>query len=145
MTIISSNDILQYIVRGIHYILLFFMVITPFITKKPNLIFIHLTLSVFILFHWLINDQTCFLTQVECYLTGKKRNESFIHSIVSDVYTDPKTNKKLSNKDSIIKQEMIIAIICYIFLLIVIVYDSYLLGKLNYTPLSQMSNKKQLI
>lgn len=45
------------------------------------------------MFHWVLNDDNCVLTQMEMYLTGKEKERTFFGQLISPVYN-------LSDKDS---------------------------------------------
>lgn len=45
------------------------------------------------MFHWVMNDDTCALTQIEMYVTGKEKEGTFFGRLVSPVY-------KLSDSDA---------------------------------------------
>jgi hypothetical protein len=77
---------LIYFIRFIHILFTTFVIITPFsgINTALQLHFFALPL---LLFHWITNDDTCFLTYVESLLLGKEKEDTFINSIVSPIYT----------------------------------------------------------
>lgn len=75
-----------YIVRIIHILFILFMIIIPF-TNSKQLLLLHIILVPFLYFHWVTNNDTCALTEIEKYLCNKKVNtETFIGSIVSPIY-----------------------------------------------------------
>lgn len=98
-----------YIVRCIHLLFILYIIIVPF-TNNKYLLKTYTYIIPFLFYHWLLNDDTCFLTVIEKRLTGKKKNdETFIGSIISPIY------KMESNRlNNIIKS------ICIILWLIVI-------------------------
>ena len=58
------NEILLKIITLLHVLLIIFIVITPFIGNNYFL-FIHAIFVPFMIFHWVINDNTCVLTLIE--------------------------------------------------------------------------------
>lgn len=76
------------IVYIIHVLVVLFMVCAPFMGNNERFLFI-LTVP-FLFFHWIINDDTCALTMIECFLRGVPKDQSFLQRIVGPVY-DPST------------------------------------------------------
>lgn len=80
------GEIWSYVVWFIHISFVLFMVITPF-THRNEYILLHIILVPFLYFHWLTNNDTCALTELEKYLSNKKVNsDTFIGSIMSPIY-----------------------------------------------------------
>jgi len=77
----------------IHILVVAFFVVTPFLpieTYGPLLV-LHAISTVFIWFHWWLNDDTCALTVMEAQMRGMtledaKSGKSFFHNIVSPIY-----------------------------------------------------------
>lgn len=77
----------------IHILVVLFFVITPFLpveTYGPLLV-LHAISTVFIWFHWFLEDDTCALTVMEAKFRGMsweeaKSGKSFFHNIVSPIY-----------------------------------------------------------
>jgi len=73
----------------LHMLLVAWIVITPFQNSEPMLV-LHLFSMPFLWLHWLMNDDTCCLTIVECKLRGIEptdaKNKSFFFNLVSPVY-----------------------------------------------------------
>ena len=61
------------------------MLIVPFMKNKQNLEFYSLLVP-FIFFHWSVNDDTCALTQMEMYVTGNSKDETFFGRVVGPIY-----------------------------------------------------------
>jgi hypothetical protein len=57
------------IIFALHAVFLLFLIVIPFI-----------------FYHWSVNDDTCAMTQLETYVTGKNKDETFFHRLVSPVY-----------------------------------------------------------
>lgn len=72
-------------VRGIHVLLIVYMVTMPFFGNLDHLI---LAASGYILlfFHWFLNNDMCTLTVLEQKLRGVSKGETFMQSVVGPVY-----------------------------------------------------------
>ncbi len=73
---------------GIHVIVLIVGLLIPFIAKRPLLIMYSLVVP-FLFFHWAVNDDTCFLTQMECICTGEPKERTFMGRVMSPIYNVP--------------------------------------------------------
>jgi len=73
------------IIFALHAILLLFLIIIPFVNNERWLQTYSLVIP-FIFYHWSVNDDTCAMTQLETYVTGKNKDETFFHRLVSPVY-----------------------------------------------------------
>jgi len=73
------------IIFALHTLLLLFLVIIPFVNNE-RLLQMYSILIPFIFYHWSVNDDTCAMTQLETYVTGKNKDETFFHRLVSPVY-----------------------------------------------------------
>ena len=70
----------------IHKLFTLFMLLAPF-SQNREYIIIHVILVPFLFFHWLTNNDTCALTEIEKFLTSKNKNtETYIGSILSPIY-----------------------------------------------------------
>jgi hypothetical protein len=90
-------DFWSMIVRIIHIVFVIFMILSPF-SKSKDIVLIHVILVPFLFFHWVTNNDTCALTELEKFVCKKKVNkETFIGSILSPVYIlDDCTSSKLT-------------------------------------------------
>lgn len=69
-----------------HAAFLVFMVAAPFGSCRQALV-LHALVTPFLWVHWILNDDTCFLTLVEKRVRGLQDNtDSFMHQLVSPVY-----------------------------------------------------------
>ncbi len=91
------------IIRIMHCLMILFILLGPFIFTSKLYLQFYLMISAFMLFHWIISNDTCALTLVEQLITGRKSEETFIGKIVKPVYNV--TNKQIT----------IIALILFIF------------------------------
>jgi hypothetical protein len=83
------------IVRFLHLLVIVFVIIGPFIcSSKMNLLF-YISMIVFIMIHWVLMNDTCFLTLMEQFFTGRKSEETFIGKIVKPVYNV--TSREINN------------------------------------------------
>ena len=77
------------VVFWIHLVLFLGVLVVPFLplkTQRHNLEFYSLLVP-FLFFHWSVNDDTCFLTEIEKRVTGKTESkETFFGRIVSPIY-----------------------------------------------------------
>lgn len=69
----------------IHLVFLFWILVTPFMNDRRQLEFYSMIIP-FIFYHWSVNDDTCALTQVEMYMTGKHKDETFMGRLVGPIY-----------------------------------------------------------
>ncbi len=74
------------LVRLIHLIVILCVLLIPF-SKNKYLLNLYVMIVPFILFHWSVNDDTCFLTVLECYLRNTPdKKKTFMHSVISPIY-----------------------------------------------------------
>ena len=74
------------IIFFLHVILFVMAVVIPFTNNTDVLEFYSLVIP-FIMFHWVMNDDTCALTQMEMYVTGKEKEGTFFGRLISPVYS----------------------------------------------------------
>ncbi len=83
------NEILLKIITILHIIFVLFVVVVPF-TSSNYLLMMHAVFIPFLLFHWLLNDNTCALTMLERKLrkeiTGKDCDECITCKLIEPVY-----------------------------------------------------------
>jgi hypothetical protein len=73
------------IIFTLHAVFLVCLIIIPFLNNERWLQTYSLIIP-FIFYHWSVNDDTCAMTQLETYMTGKNKDETFFHRLVSPVY-----------------------------------------------------------
>jgi hypothetical protein len=71
------TQLLLNIVTVLHIIFVLFVVVVPF-TSSNYLLFIHSIFIPFLLFHWIINDNTCALTIIERKLRQQISGKDFV-------------------------------------------------------------------
>jgi hypothetical protein len=59
--------------------------VIPFL-KNTQLLEMYSILIPFIFYHWSVNDDTCALTQMEMYVTGNSKEETFFGRIMGPIY-----------------------------------------------------------
>ncbi len=74
------------IINTFHILLVLFTIIAPF-TNRPGLLLLHISYSVSLLTHWYLNSNSCCLTLLESSLTGKDSNDTFMHKLISPMYS----------------------------------------------------------
>ena len=105
-----NNELWGSIVWLIHKCFTFFMLLAPF-SKNKEYVIMHAILVPFLFFHWLTNNDTCALTELEKFLTKKNKNtDTYIGSIISPIY-------KLEDRCQIKKLKKIVALIMWGFTL----------------------------
>lgn len=84
------------IIFFIHLILFMAVLVIPFL-KNTQLLEMYSILIPFIFYHWSVNDDTCALTQMEMYVTGNSKEETFFGRIMGPIYKmdDTEANKLL--------------------------------------------------
>ncbi len=98
-----SNKIKLKLVIACHALLVCFVVISPFINSN-YILFMHAVIVPFIMFHWIMNNDTCALTLMEKKLrekiSGKKqeivKEECFTCKIIEPVYNFKNNYKAMS-------------------------------------------------
>ena len=72
-------------VRAVHVVVVAFVLLAPF-SDDAAVIRAHVWLVPFLWIHWILNDDSCALTVLECRLRGVSVDRSFVHGIVGPVY-----------------------------------------------------------
>ena len=58
------HKILLYLIMLIHFLLVLFVILTPFFGNN-YMLFMHAIIVPFIMIHWILNDNTCVLSTIE--------------------------------------------------------------------------------
>ena len=84
------------IIFFIHLVLFGAVLVTPFL-KNTQLLEMYSIVVPFIFYHWSVNDDTCALTQMEMFVTGNSKEETFFGRIMGPIYKmdDTDANKFL--------------------------------------------------
>jgi hypothetical protein len=80
------------VITFIHYVILVFIVCTPFATTQRDVLIIHWMALTTILVHWLTNNNACVLTEIEHRLRASDgrphhRSETFMHRVTAPFFT----------------------------------------------------------
>lgn len=74
-------------IRMLHLLLVLFVVAVPFIRgARWPLLLIHFMTVLTLMVHWLLHEDTCFLTLVESTWRGVPLEYSFMYRLVSPIY-----------------------------------------------------------
>lgn len=80
----------------IHLLMLVAAVVIPIFFKDPRWLELYSLFIPFVFFHWIMNDDTCCLTQMEMYFTGEEKSKTFMARVLDPVYNvDDDTAGKL--------------------------------------------------
>jgi hypothetical protein len=87
------------VISLIHIMIIVYVVVVPFLPNTyielPFLLLTHLALCGSMMVHWWLNNDTCCLTVAESWLRGIEMEDSFMHRLVSPVYTVDKSSMGL--------------------------------------------------
>ena len=106
------------LLRILHIAVLGFILSGPFL-REPALVFLFIIGVPFMALHWVLNNDTCVLTEAEMYLTGSLKRETFFFQLISPFYN--------ANKNSSASSIYFITVLLYFFTVIQVVknYDKY--------------------
>lgn len=84
------NELMLYLITILHFLTVMFVVLVPFF-GNDKLLLLHVIIVPFIMFHWILNDNTCFLSSVETILRKKiygkvERYECFTCRFFDPIY-----------------------------------------------------------
>ena len=86
------NNFLLGLINLIHLLVILFVIIVPF-TNYTFLLLIHSVIVPFIMLHWLLNNDTCAITEAERFIRVQmnggnpvKDSECFTHKLVGPIY-----------------------------------------------------------
>ncbi len=95
------NKFVLYLIVIFHFLFICFTVFVPFCNNN-YLLFMHAIIIPFIILHWVLNDNTCALSQIESHIR-KKLNKSnydiddcFTCKIINPIYDFKKNNEDSS-------------------------------------------------
>tara|TARA_B100002051_G_C16327978_1_gene435506 strand:- start:194 stop:520 length:327 start_codon:yes stop_codon:yes gene_type:complete len=80
----SGNRVLGLLIGAFHILIYVFLAVVPFLRDK-SLLPLHLVTCASVLIHWLLNDNSCVLTQVECLLRDVKREETLSYQLLAPI------------------------------------------------------------
>lgn len=99
---ISDSVFLLALVRTTHFYVILFVLLTPFLTNDPSILFLHAFFIVVVLVHWITNQNVCCLTTMEKALQKKikgsdvNESECFTCSIINPIYDVTKNHKEFN-------------------------------------------------
>ena len=92
----NKDEIIKKIIWILHFLLILFFVFGPFIFNDKKYLLIYLLCSLFLLLHWVTNNNTCFLTTLESlYFNYDKElisKKGFFNRLINPVYDINDTN-----------------------------------------------------
>ena len=94
----NTNKIIIILITILHILVVLFFVLIPF-TNSNYLLVLHSIIVPFIIFHWIVNNNTCVLTILEHKfrekLTGQKisSNDTFMGRLLNPIYDFKKNNE----------------------------------------------------
>lgn len=93
-------NIVADIILILHIVIVLWVVSVPFLKVSGLHRITHAIALLSIMLHWLINDDTCVLTLIECKLRGiSSRNQSLVHRVIAPVYNAADSDdNNVSNK-----------------------------------------------
>lgn len=96
------NEIILKLIYVCHILVVLFVIVTPF-TNSNYFLLLHAIIVPFIVFHWIINDNTCSLTLMEqkirreLYGVQPKKDECFTCQLIEPIYDFKKNYDLFSN------------------------------------------------
>lgn len=81
-----NNNTVANIVFILHLLFILFILVIPF-TNSPIFLILHIVTCISLFIHWQSNSDVCCLTSLEAKMRGIESSETFIHRLVSPVYT----------------------------------------------------------
>lgn len=74
------------VIRAVHAAIIAFVVLAPFLAKSDEVLAQHAAVCALMIVHWAANSDTCALTKLEAYITGRSDGETFVGRVVGPVY-----------------------------------------------------------
>lgn len=69
----------------LHALVVIVGILVPFI-GTPQILSLYSIIVPFLFYHWAVNDDTCFLTQVEVFVTDTPKERTFMGRLVGPIY-----------------------------------------------------------
>lgn len=76
-------------INVLHIIIVTYVLVVPFFPAKMNMapiFLVHVGMTMSMIIHWILNDDTCCLTVMESTLRGVPKQTSFMHRLISPFY-----------------------------------------------------------
>ena len=80
-----TNILIENIIKIIHIIIIIFMIIVPFI-NIPYLLILHITFSICLMIHWIMNSNECALSHIEAYYRKIPRCNTIMNRFITPLY-----------------------------------------------------------
>lgn len=83
----------------LHILLIIFIIVVPFLPNiKWPILILHVAGVLSLLTHWILNNDSCALTLLECFLRGLDgdncKKNSFMYQLIAPVYNIPENDLK---------------------------------------------------
>jgi hypothetical protein len=82
------NQIISFVIYILHLILVIFLLLS-IIIKDNAYKHLALLILIFLLFHYVTNNNMCLLTELEYYFKKEKYHEGFLYRLIKPVLTTP--------------------------------------------------------
>ena len=97
--IFMVNQLAVWMIQAIHVLLILVILIVPF-TNSNYLLLLYVTMTPFLLLHWISNNDRCILTEFEKFIRGVKNvqdeEECFTVRLINPVYNFKENHKNFS-------------------------------------------------
>lgn len=77
---------LNAVLRAVHLAWAAFVALAPALTSDRSVLLAHAVMVPALWLHWVTNEDTCALTELEKWARGVDDDSSFVHSVVSPVF-----------------------------------------------------------
>jgi hypothetical protein len=77
------------IIRAIHYVIITYFCLVPFLENRRLYMLIYLIFCCFLSLHWITNNNTCLLTQLENHYYGDSnisREKGFLNNLINPIF-----------------------------------------------------------
>ena len=81
-----KRKILKAVICGLHFVVLAYFVLTPFLSGRSSELRDYLLYSSFLWAHWYLNNDVCALTMIESYCFDLPKDQTFFGNLVSPIY-----------------------------------------------------------
>lgn len=82
----AKGKLALYSIRILHFLYVLFILMFPFLTHDKTLLKCYIIIILFMMFHWIVANDTCALTLAEQYVSGRQAEDTFTGSLVKPVY-----------------------------------------------------------
>jgi hypothetical protein len=85
MLLPGANPLIANVVWVLHCLFIAWVLLAPW-SSSWEVAALHALVVPFVCLHWVLNDDTCVLTWLECSLRGVPAHASFVHQLVGPIY-----------------------------------------------------------